>query len=531
MIKEIDRDSMNIIMAIKKIVKNVMEGPWRYTAALICSFLVHSIIYFYYAPEYDDVKDIAVQFELVGGLDEQPLAPDAAGPRDALEDQNKNADDDLSDEPPMDEEQGLIVGDSDLLVDTEPLQSLKDSDSEENKITDTSTAVIDDTNTEISTDSDSTTDSAVIDSDSAVHLASKDTETDSHHNLDSDSDTESIQLAQSGTLDSDSSTDNGGNIDGNVRNSAAEDGICLHDVFAYGKENPTWLLWLSMKAFDKTQYAQGLAGVLESFYLYDEMVSATEIKPLTELEGALISADHFAEFDTYQVVTTYNIGQDILSSRLQKNHGTNPKFSLKQTPQGLSGVLQGGYRWDMVGSGRVMVASDAKKGQMNSHWPQTVTCMQPRQPFTGDSSAHFRTLVRSKMGPSKQGERWPVMLLATRDPFAVGLHKNPSLVKMFQWAIVKGYFSDPIQLQGEAKFKGTSADMKKVEYMVKYLLTKAEYLTYLGLGNIAEKIEYKIEGTTLYFTIPMTQKQVKVGLFVLQRYSKMLNSRFTPNAK
>lgn len=475
-----------------------------------------------------------MEFDLVTSEMDQPLAPDAEGPRDLKktpeEDQpDENAE--SADETPLPDNNGKLIGDTDLVKDTEAPAT--DSDTGAGADTDSDSEK---TDTDSLTDTDTKSDSdANRDSDTAIASADSDSKSDSGpvHIVANDTDSDSRTDSDSASVFTSADSDSGGNKFPDSIGAAGgpENGVCLHDVFSYGIQNPKWMTWLSMTAFAGTRYEQGLAGILNSFYLYNEMVSATEIDPLTELEGVLISADNFADFSTYQIVTTYNIGQEVLKNRLVKNVGDKPGFAVSPTNQGVSGVLPGSYRWDMVGSGRVMVASDAQKGIFNPEWPKGVTCMMPMPPFEGNAQKQFRSLVRSKLGPAKAGDRWPVMLMATRDPNAVGLYNNPQLAAMFQYAVLKGYFSEPIQVQGEAKFNGSPQDMVRVEYMVKYLIQKADYLKYLGLGGIADKIEYRIEGDTLYFTIPLTEKQVAVALLVLKQYSKMLNEHFSQPPK
>ncbi|MBN2529899.1 MAG: hypothetical protein JXR76_26145 [Deltaproteobacteria bacterium] len=537
-----------------------MRGDkWRYTAALILSVCVHLIISLIYAPDYQDVKDVAVEFELVGDDGQQPLAPEADGPRTTAPEPEQTPDEEepLPEPAPPLPQEGTLLGDTDLEKDSAGVTADTDCDSgagtdsdtpsPEDTASDTDTGTASDTAT--TTDTESDVDSAsdtVTESDTRTDTDSEtgdsDTATDSDSETHLDSETAPIRIAKStdgdteadsavmASSDTETGTDSGtpGNrFPGSAGASGGEEGICLHDVFAFAKENPSWMAWLSMKAFAGTRYERGLADILRSFYLYNEMVSATEIDPMTELEGVLISADDFSQYDSYQVVATYNVGQDTLKNRLEKNMGKKPGFSINKTKQGISGIHQDSYRWDLVGSGRVLVASDAKKGALNPKWPAAVTCMMPRPPYDGDAQKHFEMLVRSKLGPVKTGERWPVMLMASRDPGAVGLYYQPELAQMFDWAILRGYFSDPIQVEGEARFKGDPADMAKVDAFIKILLTRAKWLRLLGFGSMVDGLEYRIEGTTLHFKVPMTEQQAVALMKLIQNYSTRLNAKFT----
>jgi hypothetical protein len=527
--------------------RRFLADNWRNTAALLISLCLHLAIYISYTPDYDKVKDVAVEFELVGGDAEQPAAPEAEGPRTATPPDETAEKEDVPtpEEPETPDEQGVLVGDTDIIAESDAPKS--DTDSSQGNIADSATDTLPtiDSATDSGTDADSGSDRDTSDDsspDTSSDSASDDVDTDTAiPPIDSATTTDSRAADDTDThppgSDSDSDTSTERNrFPGSAGANTGEDGICLHDVFAFAKDNPTWMAWLSMKAFAGTRYEQGLANILGSFYLYNEMVAATEIDPMTELEGVLISADDFSSFDTYQVVATYNVGEDVLKQRLQKNMKGKTGFTLRQTAQGTSGIHRDSYRWDMVGSGRVLVASNARKGHLNPKWPANVTCMMPRAPFNGDAGAQFDKLVRSKIGPEKAGERWPVMVLATRDPGAAGMYYKPDLAKHFQYAILKGYFSDPIQIQGEVKFADPQV-MSEVNAEIKGLLARAAYLKFLGLGSMVDNFSYEIKDDTLHFIVPVTGKQMVAILQILQQYSLRLNAHFTgkppvvPNSK
>ncbi|MBN2717658.1 MAG: hypothetical protein JXX14_17540, partial [Deltaproteobacteria bacterium] len=145
----------------------------------------------------------------------------------------------------------------------------------------------------------------------------------------------------------------------------------------------------------------------------------------------------------------------------------------------------------------------------------------------GDAQKQFEKLVRSAIGPETDGERWPVMVMATRDPGAAGMYYKRTLAENFEWAIIKGYFSDPIQMVGEARFKDNPAVMAEVEAQVTALLSNP-YIRYIpGLGALVGKIEYRIEKNTLHFTVPMTQNQAEALFALMAQYSQKLNAKFT----
>ncbi|MBN2801510.1 MAG: hypothetical protein JXR91_00295 [Deltaproteobacteria bacterium] len=506
----------------------------RFTLALLVSIAAHSTIFYFISPDYTEVKDRAIEFDIVEGDSLQPLAPEAQGPRsleqldeitDALDekinpdvpDEDQPLEGAIIEEDSDKDNKGEKTGDSDSSKDSDSdidSDTAIDSDTVKDSDTSKDTDKISDSDSEKKLDSEKDTgsDSDTLLDDKIVKAGVDSTDTDTHI-----ADSDSLQgVSRSANNDSDSE-----------KKGAAENEICFHELFSFGKLNPDWSLWMSMSAFAGTRYEQGLAGVLNSFYLYNQMVKDTGINPLTELEGVLISADDFSDFSSYQVVTTYNIAGEEIRERLKKSNASKPGFTFEKTSWGFSGKLPNSYRWDFTGSGRVMVASDAAKGKGDPEWPKDVTCMRPRPKFKGDPAKIFNTLVRSLIGPDDEN-RWPVLVLGTRDPNAAGLYRYPNLAKVFKWAVVKGFFSDPIRITGEVQFDGTKEDMAEVERVVKILLAQGEgrWVKLSGLGNISKRVTYSIKGNALYFTIPLTEAEVHISLILLKSYSQMINDKF-----
>jgi len=493
------------------------RARWQSAAALAGSCLLHLTIYLLGRPDFSQVRDRAVNLEIVEGDFMQPAAPDAAGPREEAPTPPAG-----TSEPPPPGEATAPPPPTGTVVDEVDSDKGEKTDSDSSKKVDSDSGKGVDSAGGEPGGKAADSDSAKGGSDSDSAPSQPDSEPPTTPATSSDSDP--VAVAQNDSdRDSDSSPGKGAPA------AETENAICLHDVFSYAKADPDWMLWLSMDAFSGSRYDRGLAGVLRSFYLYQEMVQATEIDPLTELEGMLISSDDFSNFSTYQVVTTYNFGEAALKERLQRNNGKKPGFTLRTHPQGATGILPDGYRWDLVGSGRVMVASDAAAGRRNPDWPQKITCMMPRPPLEEGAAVPFNTLVRAQIGPAGDG-RWPVLVLASRDAGAVGLHRYPRLAAAFRWAVLKGYFSDPVRIDGEVRFDGTPADMAEAGKVVKSLLAQGGYLRYLGLGALPGKVKYTIEGNSLRFEVPMTEAEVQIGLLLLKSWSRVINDQFRPRS-
>lgn len=344
-------------------------------------------------------------------------------------------------------------------------------------------------------------------------------------------------------------------------------GICFHDVFPFAKEDPSWILWVSMSSFNNTIFESGLARTLGSFSLYKDMAGATGVDPHTEVEGFLVTADDFADWKSYRVIATYNSGEENLRRRLEKNRGKERGFSWKKTEAGYEGAIPGTYRWHLVGSGRVLAvthepltspapmkkksvfdagltsapsahlrdagsqaASPKRKPVLPSFpdWPRQVACMAPEhEAGPGSETPKFTALVRSSLGPDPEGH-WPAALIATNDPKAVGLSMGHELPVRFRWVIVKAFFSDPIRLQGVIRFDGTPEEVAAVEKMWRHMVIRASsdpFMAMAGLGHIFDKLEIEAKSDRIEFKLPMTESQVQASLLFLQLQAEALDDK------
>ncbi len=323
-------------------------------------------------------------------------------------------------------------------------------------------------------------------------------------------------------------------------------GICFHDVFPFAKENPSWVLWVSMSSFNNTVYESGLARTLGSFSLYKDMAGATGVDPYTEVEGFLVTADDFADWKSYRVIATYNSGEENLRRRLERNRGKERGFSWTKTEAGYEGAIPGTYRWHLVGSGRVLAvtheplvhledaglpdASPMRQPVLPSFpdWPRQVACMTPgHEAGPGADTPKFTALVRSNLGPDPEGH-WPAAVIATNDPKAVGLSMGHELPVKFRWAILKAFFSDPIRIEGVIRFDGTPEEVAAVEKMWRHMLIRAgsdPFMAMAGLGHIFDKLEIDAKSDRIEFKLPLTESQVQASLLFLQLQSEALDAK------
>jgi hypothetical protein len=355
-------------------------------------------------------------------------------------------------------------------------------------------------------------------------------------------------------------------------------GICLHDLFPYGQEDPTWLLWLSMSSFRDTAYQEDLGRTLGSFVLYRKMTGATGLDPGSEVEGLLVTADDAFDWRTFRVVATYDSGEEQLRGRLDANRRGHPGFHWQHTSGSHEAVLPGTFRWHLVGSGRVLAVThepqappepllppnpyedappppdagtaaatvapdggpaledaagpgDGREDQRPPSfpdWPRQVTCMtEATTPLAAGVKRPLTDLARAHLGPDSEGH-WPVAMLATRDPRAVGLGASTGMPVRFRHAVAYAYFSEPIRIEGRVSFHGRTEEVAGMASMWRRMLKEASadpFLRIAGLGGVFDGLELEARGSEVHFVLPLSRSQIQAALLFIQLQGEALERR------
>ena len=364
-------------------------------------------------------------------------------------------------------------------------------------------------------------------------------------------------------------------------------GICLHDLFHFGDGRPSWLMWLSMASFRGTAYQQPLADTLGAFGIYREMAGATGMDPGSEVEGLLVTAENPFDWRSFRVVASYDSGEERLRSRLMARRNRARGFSMHRTEQGYRAEVPGEYRWQMVGSGRVLIvesappapvaagpfaerrpppppplpppdnpyvdavdagtmvdggvaqpgaAADAGVAEPGAtpspapagRWPAEVSCLArpDRGPLFGPSP-DLGELGRSHLGPDGQG-RWPVALLATTDARALGLDLREDRGLTFRWALVKGFFSDPVRIEGTVFVEADRARLEGIARSWRIMARQAggdPLLKMVGLGGIFDRLAIGVDENRIEFSLPLTSGQVRAALLFIQMQGEAIERR------
>jgi len=357
-------------------------------------------------------------------------------------------------------------------------------------------------------------------------------------------------------------------------------GICFHDLFPYGEDESRWVLWLSMKSFRGTAYQRVLGRTLSSFALYKKMAGATGMSPEDEVEGLLVTASDVFDWRTFRVVATYDSGEEKLRSKLIANRGATPGFEVTRTETGYEAAVPGSFRWHLVGSGRVLAVTHEKPGPGGMPhrdpmaappppdnpyadpldagprftasgnplpvdagvepspklpaptfptWPRQVTCMTRVLPISTDDvrDPPLGKLARAHLEPDDEGH-WPVALLATRDPRAVGLHNISGYSVRFRYAVARAYFTDPIHIRGRIVFSGRGEEVAHVETAWQRIIRAARsdpFLAMAGLRGVFEGLELESVGNEIRFDLPLTESQIQAALLFIQLQGEALEKR------
>jgi hypothetical protein len=167
-------------------------------------------------------------------------------------------------------------------------------------------------------------------------------------------------------------------------------------------------------------------------------------------------------------------------------------------------------------------------------WPSQVDCLSAREQAVKNaarkaSEKETEELIKSARGflvPDQEGH-WPVVLLATRDPrtVGIGLHRKEL---GFQLATVRIYFTDPIRIEGQALL---SAEKEQIELFAKALRQAASatntdpFMALAGLSNIFTNLVLVPKQDRIEFTLTLSENQTRAALIFLQLQGAALERR------
>lgn len=365
-------------------------------------------------------------------------------------------------------------------------------------------------------------------------------------------------------------------------------GICMHNLFEYAPDEPTWLLYVVLSGFRGTAYEKELSRTFLSFDIGRRIKSDTGMDPATDVEALLVTSEDIFDWRTFRVIATYDSGEEKLAAQLKKSQAGNPDFEWIETKQGYEGAEPGHFRWHLVGSGRVLavthepkrpqspvgpttpstpapvpvpasqpagsrpdagVAVDAgvppvkapKADGMFPDWPRQVACLtppeneeggagepkKPKKPNTPPKPPDEETLLHdamAKMAPDADGH-WPVALLSTKDPRAIGLGTRAAEQVGFEHAILRGYFTDPVRIEGVIRFSG---DPSRLAALAGAWQRQAQaagndpFLALAGVAAILRDLKISAEGDQIRIRLELRENQVLSTLLFLQLQGKVL---------
>ncbi|MDD5307210.1 MAG: hypothetical protein PHU25_07805 [Deltaproteobacteria bacterium] len=329
----------------------------------------------------------------------------------------------------------------------------------------------------------------------------------------------------------------------------AEGGTCMHDLFPFAGDAPSWMLWISVGSLRDTAYESGVAGTLSAFSLYRRMTEATSIDAGKDVAGLLVTATDVLDPRTFRVSCTYDSGEDALLARLRSAKGASA-LQVTKTAAGYEAQAPGGFLWHLVGSGRVLVVEHAptpvapktpdagpQPGHGSRDWPSQVACLAPpargaRAPDQGPKpDAGLIDVARAALVPRPDGH-WPVVMLVTSDPRAVGLGSRASTrAPAFRSAEARVFLTDPVRVEGRVRFAGTAEQVAGVAAAWKAWASASRsdpMLNLFGLGHMLDGLVLTASGTDVRFELPMTTTQIQAALFFLQTQGQSLDRRPSP---
>ncbi len=356
--------------------------------------------------------------------------------------------------------------------------------------------------------------------------------------------------------------------------SEAGGGICMHDLFAFTQGEPTWVLYVASAAFRQSIYEKELSNTFNSFELGRRLASLTGMELTRDVESLLVAAQDIFEWRTFQIAAVYDFGEENLAARIKDRQKSND-LSWSKTDNGLEASIPGQFKWELTAQGRVMsvVHEPEKKNKLaelpenpfaedsdtsprevgtdigttqESDSPQntanTASSKHPKQveclsALPSQSEKDSKTKVarkkresalileaKSLIAPDAKGH-WPVAVLTSADPRAVGLGVRMGNRMGFEIAAVRGYFTDPVRLEGYIRF---GKDPAAVEALAASWKKEAErfaadpFLAVAGIASLLKSLNVYAKDNTVQFSIEMKPNQVLSTLMFLQLQGKAL---------
>ena len=342
-------------------------------------------------------------------------------------------------------------------------------------------------------------------------------------------------------------------------------GICMHDLFAFRDTSPKWLLYVSMASFRDTIFQKEFGNTFRSFDLGRRLTRYMGMNPAEEVEALFVSSEDIFDWRSFRIVASYDSGEERLKARMAETLKNNPNFKWQEKNGGFEAAIPGEFKWELMGSGRVFSvayaaplppsgiapkalpdnpfaasqqdagAGDAKQEETASDapsWPKQVPCITA--PDTSKPSSKLTdiiSLAKRMMSPDSEGH-FPVAILSTSDPVAVGIGRRLGNRLGFKHAVVRGYFTDPVKIEGTLTFE---KDANAVKALATGWADEAKQyasdpiLALAGVSHLLRNLKIDTDGTTITFYLTMQERQVLSTLLFLQLQGKALERQLKSN--
>ncbi len=351
-------------------------------------------------------------------------------------------------------------------------------------------------------------------------------------------------------------------------------GICMHNLFAFETGEPNWLLYVAASAFRESAYERELDNTFNSFELGRRLSEMTGMNLTRDVESLLAATSDIFDWRAFRITLSYDFGEGPLMARIKEKQKKAASFAWTKTDDGFEAKIAGQFRWELLGSGRVMsivhepehrvidlpdnpfadtgAARDtdlqkdteseggapteggasvseenaSKTAAKSSKRPRQIECiaLASQKKKSNPAKENLMDIAEGLMAPDNEGH-WPVAVLTTSDPRAVGLGARMGKRMGFEVASVRGYFTDPVRLEGYLRF---SKDPEKVAALRDEWQNEAErfakdpLMAVAGVSSLLKNLTLTTEGSTLKFSLELKQSQVLSTLLFLQLQGKAL---------
>ncbi len=166
-------------------------------------------------------------------------------------------------------------------------------------------------------------------------------------------------------------------------------------------------------------------------------------------------------------------------------------------------------------------------------WPRQIRCLvksQPAEAQPASSGEDTLAFAKGSLRPDDAGH-WPVAFLYTSDPRALGLPPDRARSLGFRRVSVRGFFSQhKVRIWGRVYLDSPPEQIERLAAGWSRLaeLSRSDpFVKMVGLSGVIDNLSVRAEPGSVAFTVELTPAQTRAGLLFLQMQGEALGRRLS----